>query len=84
MLLNCQGLHDLLKVQLLVCRTVYLETLSFEEQIRVFASSQVVLMTHGAALTGTLFMAPVRCMLPWQAFNDLAQGCKRPFILLLQ
>ena len=26
----------------------------------MFASSQVVLMTHGAALTGTLFMAPVR------------------------
>lgn len=42
------------------CRTIYLEPLSLEEQIRVFASSQIVLMTHGAALVHTLFMAPVR------------------------
>lgn len=41
------------------CRTIYLEPLSLEEQIRVFASSQVVLMTHGSALVHTLFMAPV-------------------------
>ena len=41
------------------CRVVYMEPLHFKEQIKVFASSQVLLMTHGAALVNILFMPEV-------------------------
>lgn len=37
-------------------RVVYMEPLSFKEQIKVYASSQVLIMTHGAALVNILFM----------------------------
>ena len=42
-----------------VCRVVYMEPLSFKEQIKVYASSQVLIMTHGAALVNILFMPEV-------------------------
>ncbi|KAA6419671.1 MAG: hypothetical protein FRX49_10395 [Trebouxia sp. A1-2] len=37
-------------------RIVYMEPLPFKEQIKVYASSQVLLMTHGAALVNIMFM----------------------------
>ena len=36
-----------------------MEPLSFKEQIKVYASSQVLLMTHGAALVNIMFMPEV-------------------------
>lgn len=36
-----------------------MEPLSFKEQIKVYASSQVLIMTHGAALVNILFMPEV-------------------------
>ena len=36
-----------------------MEPLHFNEQIKVFASSQILLMTHGAALVNILFMPEV-------------------------
>ncbi len=43
----------------MVCRIVYMEPLPFKEQIKVYASSQVLLMTHGAALVNIMFMPKV-------------------------
>lgn len=37
-----------------------MEPLTFPQQIRVYATSQVLLMTHGAALVNILFMPEVR------------------------
>ena len=36
-----------------------MEPLPFKEQIKVYASSQVLLMTHGAALVNIMFMPKV-------------------------
>lgn len=36
-----------------------MEPLSFKQQIQVYADSQVLLMTHGAALINILFMPQV-------------------------
>lgn len=36
-----------------------MEPLPFKEQIKVYASSQVLLMTHGAALVNIMFMPEV-------------------------
>ena len=36
-----------------------MEPLSFKEQIKVYASSPVLIMTHGAALVNILFMPEV-------------------------
>jgi len=46
-----------------VCRIVYMEPLPFKEQIKVYASSQVLLMTHGAALVNIMFMPKVKTRL---------------------
>ena len=43
----------------IVCRVAQLEDLTFKEQMAVYAESQVVIMTHGAALGNVLFMSPV-------------------------
>ncbi len=43
----------------MVYRIVYMEPLPFKEQIKVYASSQVLLMTHGAALVNIMFMPKV-------------------------
>ena len=45
-----------------VCRVIYMEPLTFKEQIKVYASSQVLLMTHGAALVNILFMPEVNTL----------------------
>lgn len=37
-------------------RVVYMEPLTFKQQIQVYADSQVLVMTHGAALINILFM----------------------------
>ncbi len=41
------------------CRVAQLEDLTFKQQMAVYAESQVVIMTHGAALGNVLFMSPV-------------------------
>ena len=41
-----------------------MEPLSFKEQIKVYASSQVLIMTHGAALVNILFMPEVGLLMP--------------------
>ena len=43
----------------IVCRVAQLEDLTFKEQMAVYAESQVVIMTHGAALGNVLFMSSV-------------------------
>lgn len=49
----------------MVYRIVYMEPLPFKEQIKVYASSQVLLMTHGAALVNIMFMPKVKPRLSW-------------------
>ncbi|DBA92084.1 TPA: hypothetical protein ACH3X1_015814 [Trebouxia sp. C0004] len=40
------------------CSVAQLEDLTFKQQMAVYAESQVVIMTHGAALGNVLFMSP--------------------------
>lgn len=47
----------------IVCRVAQLEDLTFKQQMAVYAESQVVIMTHGAALGNVLFMSPVSSLL---------------------
>ena len=47
------------QIPVLLCRVAQLERLSFKQQAALFAQSQVVIMTHGAALGNVLFMSPV-------------------------
>lgn len=54
------------------CRVVYMEPLTLQQQIETYASSQVLLMTHGAALVNILFMPEVQHSCPPQ----LALCCK--------
>lgn len=49
-----QRIEELPQVQ--STRIVYMEPLPFKEQIKVYASSQVLIMTHGAALVNIMFM----------------------------
>ncbi len=42
-----------------MCRVAQLEDLTFKQQMAVYAESQVIIMTHGAALGNVLFMSPV-------------------------
>ncbi|KAL0019010.1 hypothetical protein WJX79_009020 [Trebouxia sp. C0005] len=48
-------------------RVVYMEPLTFKQQIQVYADSQVLVMTHGAALINILFMPKVLLMLKGSA-----------------
>ncbi len=47
----------------IVSRVAQLEDLTFKQQMAVYAESQVVIMTHGAALSNVLFMSPVSSLL---------------------
>ena len=44
---------------LAICRVAQLERLTFKQQLAIFAESQVIVMTHGAALGSVMFMSPV-------------------------
>lgn len=49
-----------------MCRVAQLERLTFKQQLSIFAESQIIVMTHGAALGNVMFMSPVS--LPVQVF----------------
>ncbi len=40
-------------------RLVYMEVLSFRQQLEAYAKAQVLVMGHGAAFANIMFMAPV-------------------------
>ena len=44
-------------------RVAQLEELTFKQQMAIYAESQIVIMTHGAALGNVLFMSSVSHML---------------------
>ena len=52
-----------------------MEPLAFKEQIKVYASSQVLLMTHGAALVNIMFMPKVKLLpLPYVMHQPSGQS----------
>lgn len=58
--------------ELLLCRVAQLERLAFKQQLSIFAESQVIVMTHGAAVGNVMFMSPVR--LPLQFLSLTRSG----------
>jgi len=43
----------------LLYRLVYMEVLTFRQQLEAYAKAQVLVMGHGAAFANIMFMAPV-------------------------
>ena len=44
-------------------RLVFMEVLTFRQQLEAYAKAQVLVMGHGAAFANIMFMAPVSCCL---------------------
>lgn len=59
-------------------RIVYMEPLPFKEQIKVYASSQVLIMTHGAALVNIMFMPEVWILQECQ-WNKLSAAAMKAY-----
>lgn len=59
-------------------RIVYMEPLPFKEQIKVYALSQVLIMTHGAALVNIMFMPEVWILQECQ-WNKLSAAAMKAY-----
>lgn len=54
----CQKLHNI--IHSMQCRVVNVEKMSLAEQVELYSSAQILVMTHGASIANILFMSPVR------------------------
>jgi capsular polysaccharide biosynthesis protein len=67
---------DIIKeVQQLGFETIYLEDLSFKEQVQLFSESIVVISIHGGGLTNMMFMQPRAKVLEIRKEGDATNLC---------
>ena len=56
-------------------KTIYAEELSFEDQIKIFSKTSLLIGVHGAGLTNMLFMSPNTIVLEFRFENDTNNNC---------
>ena len=70
--------HELENVNIYIvdmCRVAQLEHLTFKQQMAIFAESQVIVMTHGAALGSVMFMSLVTLLCSFTLPNRVSCSC---------
>jgi hypothetical protein len=59
-------------------KSVYLELMSFEEQIKIFNNAKIIICAHGAAMSNMFFckeqttIIEVTCNMNWDFFNNMS------------